>query len=233
MENERPPINSASDYPNASFVNSKPIQPQQKAVARQRQAPVVEKGQVRTKKKSAFMRAKRKFVTGDGNDLMDYAINDVIVPTFKSVFVDIVANAADILMYGEPRHGRPSPGATRITRGGGDYGYHTPYRSISSPRYSSSGVSNRGVISGSTLRDRLALDDFLFATRGAASDVLDRMSTSIDDYGMVSVLNLYDFCDLTCPATYDDYIWTDLSMAAIKPDPDGWILSLPTPHRKG
>lgn len=231
MENERPPITSASaDYPNASFANS-----QKPALApkptRQRQEPVVERGQVIRKKQNAFRRAQRRLVAGDGKSLWDYIIDDVVVPTLKSTFVDVISNGADILMYGEPRHGRPTSGATRITRGGRDDNW-TPYRNIAS----SARPTNSAIRSGSSaagLRDKLALDDFVFTTRSAASDVLDRMSTLIDDYGMVSVLNLYDFCDMTCPFTYDDYVWTDLSMVAIKPVREGWLLSLPTPHLKG
>lgn len=232
MENSnRPPITSASsDYPNASFTNTPAVRPTtQPKPARQRQEAVVSKDQVMRKKQNAFRRAQHRLVTGDGKSLMDYVIDDVLVPTLKSTFVDVISNGADILMYGEPRHGRPGNNGTRITRGGINDNY-TPYRNISSPRPS---TSVRSGNSATGLRDKLALDDFVFTTRTAAADVLDRMSTLIDDYGMVSVLNLYDFCDMTCPFTYDDYVWTDLSTVAIKPIREGWLLSLPTPHLKG
>lgn len=226
--NERPPINSVSDYPNASFANTNKPVPQQKIV-RQKQPAVVSKDQVIRKKQNAFKRMQHRLVTGDGKSLMDYVVDDVVVPTLKSVFVDVISNGADILMYGEPRHGRPTSGATKITRGG-RYDEYTPYRNISSGR---SPAAVRGGVSSTGLRDKLALDDFVFTSYSAADDVLNQMSTFIDDYGMVSVLNLYDFCELTCPFTYNDYVWTDLSMVAIKPVREGWLLSLPTPHLKG
>lgn len=230
MENERPPISSVSDYPNASFTNSPERRPQLAKQARQRQEAVVSKDQVMRKKQNAFRRVQHRIVEGNSKSLLDYIVDDVVVPTLKSTFVDVISNGADILMYGEPRHGRPTSGATRITRGGRDDNW-TPYRNIATPSNSRNPIRSGNSAAG--LRDKLALDDFVFTTRTAANDVLDRMSTLIDDYGMVSVLNLYDFCDMTCPFTYDDYVWTDLSTVAIKPVRDGWLLSLPTPHLKG
>lgn len=231
MENDRPPIPSVgSDYPNASYANTQRLTPQPRP-ARARQEAVVEKGAVTLKKQSAFRRAKHKIVEENGQTLMSYIINDVVIPTLKSTFVDVVSNGADIMMYGEARHGRPSVnGGTRVI-GGARRDNYTPYNNISSGRATSPLRNPQNSAAG--LRDRLALSSFIFETRAAADDVLDRMSTLIDDYGMVSVLNLYDFCGLTCPFTYDDYVWTDLSMVAIKAVRDGWLLDLPTPHLKG
>ena len=68
------------------------------------------------------------------------------------------------------------------------------------------------------------------------------MSTAIDDYGMVSVLDFYGWCGRVCPATYDNYIWTDLSSVKIQQtryfnDNEGrymigYVIYLPTPHLK-
>lgn len=231
MENDRPPIPSVgSDYPNASYANTQRLTPQPRP-ARARQEAVVEKGAVTLKKQSAFRRAKHKIVEENGQTLMSYIINDVVIPTLKSTFVDVVSNGADIMMYGEARHGRPSvSGGTKVI-GGARRDNYTYYNNISSGRATAPLRNPQNSAAG--LRDRLALSSFIFETRAAADDVLDRMSTLIDDYGMVSVLNLYDFCGLTCPFTYDDYVWTDLSMVAIKAVRDGWLLDLPTPHLKG
>lgn len=234
MENERPPINSVgSEYPNASYANSQ--RPTPPATQRARQEAVVSQGSVKLRKQSAWKRARHKIVEENGQTLMSYILNDVVIPTLKSTFVDVVSNGADIMVYGEARHGRPTinrtSGATRIIGGSRNGGPYTTYTDISSSRNTI--PVRTGQTSAAGLRNRLALDDFIFETRAAANDVLDRMSTLIDDYGMVSVLNLYDFCGLTCPFTYDDYVWTDLSTVSVTAVRDGWLLNLPTPHLKG
>jgi hypothetical protein len=84
--------------------------------------------------------------------------------------------------------------------------------------------------SGAAVRNSLALDDFIFQTRGEAMDILDRLSTILSDYGIVTVADLYDMCGLKSQYTYNNYAWKDLSTAGISLTRDGYLLNLPTPQ---
>jgi hypothetical protein len=76
----------------------------------------------------------------------------------------------------------------------------------------------------------LALDDFIFQTRGEATDILNQLSTILTDYGVVTVADLYELCGLRTPYTYNNYAWRDLSTAGVSMTRDGYLLNLPTPQ---
>jgi hypothetical protein len=84
--------------------------------------------------------------------------------------------------------------------------------------------------SSAGIRSRLSLDDFIFQNRREALDILDRMSTLLTDYGIVTVADLYDMCGLKTPYTFNNYAWKDLSTAGVSLTRDGYLLNLPTPQ---
>lgn len=220
-ENRMVPINSVSDYPNASFANN-PKQAEQQRKQREKQEAVIKEGHVTVKKQNAFRRAKKKIVDEDGQNLKEYVVNDVLIPTVKNTIWDIITNGLDILLYGEARHGKQSGGA--ISKNGP----YVRYQSISNPR-----PNNTGRVispSGTSIRSALALDDFIFPTRAEANDILYRMCGIIDQYGNVTVADLYDLCNMRCPYTYNNYVWTDLSTAGVTLVRDGYLLNLPSPR---
>lgn len=220
MENRPVVINSESEYPNASLSRNSDIP--KKPAERPKQEPILEEGRVTVKKQSAWKRARHKILAEDGTRLKDYVVNDVLVPTIKNAISDTVTNGIDILLYGEAKHGR-----TGVIGGN----KNTKYVSYSSINNAVSRPVNRPV-QGSAMgvRNSLALDDFIFQTRAEANDVLDRLGTIISDYGLVTVADLYDICNMRCPYTYNNYVWRDLSTAGVTLVRDGYLLNLPTPQ---
>ena len=64
--------------------------------------------------------------------------------------------------------------------------------------------------------------------RGDADLVLDQLESAIANYGMASVLDLYDLAGLTCQNYMaDKYGWTDIQSARVARTRDGYILQLP------
>jgi hypothetical protein len=219
------PVSDLSKYPNASST-LKRMNDADKPKAKPKQEQIIKDGHVSLKKQSAWKRAKHRIFEQEGAELKEYVVNDVLIPSIKDTISNIVANGIDILLYGEARHTNKRQG---IFGGTTRYGNYVSYNSISSNKSSSGGVRDR-VASSASVRSRLALDDFIFQNRGEALDILDRMSTILTDYGIVTVADLYDMCGLKTPYTYNNYAWRDLSTAGVSLTRDGYLLSLPTPQ---
>lgn len=221
------PVSDLSKYPNASSSSTlKRMNDADKPKAKPKQEQIIKDGHVSLKKQSAWKRAKHRIFEQEGAELKEYVINDVLIPSIKDTISNIVANGIDILLYGEARHTNKRQS---IFGGTTRYGNYVSYNSISSNKSSSGGVRDR-VASSASVRSRLALDDFIFQNRGEALDILDRMSTILTDYGIVTVADLYDMCGLKTPYTYNNYAWRDLSTAGVSLTRDGYLLSLPTPQ---
>lgn len=209
-----------------SRYSGKAVQTGMDAPKKEKEKALVEKGSVRIKKKSGFAEFKHQLFAEEGADLKGYIVNDVLIPTIKSTISDVVINGIDILLYGEARHGKSS--FTSSNKGGN----YVPYNSIGSRH---GGPNSRGVVRAGTnssvaLRNSLQIDNFVFDTRAQAMDILDRLCTIVDDYGIVAVSDLYDLCGEVCPYTYNRYGWRDLRNAGVMVDRDGYLLSLPTPQ---
>ena len=70
-------------------------------------------------------------------------------------------------------------------------------------------------------------DDILFDTRGDAQSTLDKMIDVINEYGYVTISDMYDIAGLTAPYTDIRYGWTCLDNIDIVRVRDGYILKLP------
>lgn len=219
------PINSFDKYPNASYSAHK-LEKGEKPKAKPKQDPIIKPGHVSVKKQSAWRKAKHRIFEQEGAELKSYVINDVLIPSIKDTISNIVSNGIDIILYGEARHiGQKRSGIF----GGSRNGNYVSYSSINNPK--SSNTSIRSSVGGAaSIRNSLALDDFIFQSRVEALDILDRMSTILNDYGIVTVADLYDMCGLRTPYTYNNYAWRDLSTAGVTLNRDGYLLVLPTPH---
>ena len=70
-------------------------------------------------------------------------------------------------------------------------------------------------------------DDIILDTRKEAEEVLDRMDDLIDNYGVVSVADLYDLVGISGNYTDNKYGWTNLRNADVQRVRDGYLLKLP------
>ena len=174
----------------------------------------VVRGNVRTKKKNEISKVKDAFISEDAGNVKSYVLMDVIIPTIKNTIVDIVTDSIRMIFLGESGRKRKSVSGSKVS-----------YRSYyDDPR--DSDRYNRPV----TRAAGLNLDDIILETRADAELVLDQMQNIIDEYGHVTVSDLYDMVDLTAPYTGNRYGWTRLGSAEPVRTRDGdYVLRLPRP----
>ena len=163
------------------------------------------------KKKSFGEKMKEVFIGEDIQNVGDYILKEVVVPTIKNTIVDIIQNGISLLIFGES--------SSKNRRRDGQYVSYGSYSSNSS-------------------RDRRRDDrrdsysdkgDLIFNSRSDAQAVLDRMLDIVDTYGACTVGNFYELADV--PSNYQDrkWGWTDLRYADVRmARGGGYYIDLPS-----
>ncbi len=168
-------------------------------------------GSAKPKKKGEMQKFADVFISEDVVNVKSYILMDVLVPAIKKAISDIVTNGIDMILYGETGRTRKASSGTKVSYG--KYYDREPDRRRDRP------VSSRGGYD---------YDDIVFETRGDAEKVLDSMNDIISQYGVVSVLDLYDLADVsTDNYAANKYGWTDISGCKAIRVRDGYILKLP------
>lgn len=159
-------------------------------------------------KPSAFKRVMDSFIKTDAKTIRDFMIDDFIIPNIKKGILEVI----NMIFYNTP--------TTQKSQG------------WNSPKISYGGFVN-GTAQNShrtqTKRDvGFNFDKIVFASRGDAERVLNAMCGAIEQYGVVSVLDLYDLAHISVDIfTADKYGWKDLSTADVVRGSDGYYLKLP------
>lgn len=170
----------------------------------------VVKGSVRTKKKSDIQKIADIFIAEDVSSVKNYILMDVLVPAIKKAIDDIVSDGVHMLLYNGDRKNGTRSTASKIS-----------YRQYSDQ-------DNREYkLAGS--RSGFNYDDIIFDSRGDAEAVLSAMQDVIDQFGKVSVADLYDLAEVsnTNYAT-NKYGWADIRHAeTYRLRNGGYILKLP------
>lgn len=169
-------------------------------------------GRVKTKKKSEIHKLTDVFISEDVASVKEYILMDVLLPTVKKAISDMVTNGVDMLLYGEVRGSRKERGSK-----------------VSYSKYYDS--RDRDYDRRGTTRSRGRMgydyDDIVLESRGEAEEVLERMDDLLDNYGIVSVADLYDLVGITGNYTDNKYGWTSLRNASVQRLRDGYLLKLP------
>lgn len=168
-------------------------------------------GNVKTKKKSDARKLADIFISEDIANVKSYVFMDVLVPAIKKAIADIVTNGIDMILYGESGRTKRSGTASKIS-------YSNYYKRDEYPR-------EDRVRAG---RNGFDYDEIIFDNRGDAEAVLSSMEDVIDQYGVVSVGDLYDLAEVsTSNYAVNNYGWTDLRSANVMRVRDGYVLKLP------
>jgi hypothetical protein len=136
-------------------------------------------------------------------------MHDVVIPSVKKMADEMFHS---LLYPGEPRRGDNRQSNIQRTSYRRYYGTEDDSR------------SGRGS-------DAYYYDAVSYGSRGEAELVLDRMLEAIDEYGRVSVLDMYDMSDIDperIPHTANNYGWSDLRTARVVRSYNGdYIIKLP------
>lgn len=177
---------------------------------------VVKNGKTRLRKKSDSPKLKDVFISEDMDNVKSYVLFDVLIPGIKKIFFDTIKNALEMALFGEKgTSGKSSTSASRIN-------YRNYYPKDDATPYKPART-----------KSSLNYDEIVFETREDAEAVLNAMESSIQQYKVVSVGDLYDFADIPSPDfTALKYGWNDLREARVMQVRDGnsfgYILKLPT-----
>lgn len=176
----------------------------------QRRAEKVISGTATQRKKSGFDKLSSIFLASDISDVKNYIIQDVLLPTIKRAFYDIVCNGTGMLL-----------GERNPPKGGGQAS-KVSYRS-----YYDRADDRRSNNSDSRSRSNYRYGELTFSTRGDAEVVLERMYELLDHFDAVSVADLFDLAGETCNYTDNKYGWTNLDSARVQSVREGYIIQLP------
>lgn len=215
------------DFPSNNKSNSLVAKPNQTTPPAQRPKvePVV-KSKVHTRKRTAKTIMQAIFVPQDVESVRDYIIFDIVIPKAKTVVADLGNSILNAILFGDA-------GPSRVTPFGQGSGVQrVSYNSYSSTRQSQQGNTNYSTSSRryaqSTQQNRAIFEDVIFDSKPDADAVLNKLNEMIDMYGVVSVNDAYDACDLSAPYTYNNYGWTSLTSAYVDRDRHGqWVIHFP------
>lgn len=177
------------------------------------------------RKMSIGRRIKNALVVDDVQSIGAYLLEDVVIPTVKTLISDIAVGAIERALYGEAR-GRPTSSSRISSRG------YTPYNRI----YSSGsrvtppddGPGDRRELS----RDARRSHDFgeiVFESRAEAYEVLDRLNDQIKNFDVATVGDLLDLSGITATHVDENWGWRTLATAQVRRVRNGYILDLERP----
>ena len=188
--------------------NSKTAKSQEKEEPKKEKIEKIVKGTVKTKKKNGFF---GMFLAGSFNDLKEYVLEDVLIPTVKNAVEDVVTNGISMILNGETssRRKKSSP-SSRVS-------YRSYYDRDDRDRDRDRGRRTSGY----------AYDDIILETRAEALEIISRIEELIDVYGMASVADLYDLVGISGVHTDNKYGWTDIRSADTQRIREGYLLKMP------
>lgn len=184
---------------NASKAKTQTQEPAQ--VPDEKRVGKVVTGKVKTKK-NEVRKFTDIFIAEDANSVKSYILDDLLIPTVKNLFVDVIQNSVEMLILGGKRGGRDGRRASYVD--------NVSYRDYG--RYSR---DDRSYSSSRSSRNSFDYEQIVFETRRDAEKVLDSLDDIIRRFGLARVADLYDMCQMTAPYTAHDYGWTSLSRAKV------------------
>lgn len=154
------------------------------------------------------------FVAEDGASVGQYVIMEVLLPAAKNMISDAVSQGVERMLFGNERP---------RSANGGRPGY------VNYSARSATGVVSETRNRARTREARTSHDfsDIILETRAEAEDVLDQLRDLIGTYEVASVSDLYALVGLTGEFTDENWGWSDLRSASIRPIRGGYLLILP------
>lgn len=206
-----------------SFPSNQDLKPSDKSQEKTKLQAVTKSAVQR--KMSIGRRIKNALVVDDAQSIGAYLLEDVVIPTVKTLISDIAVGAIERALYGEAR-GRPMS-SSRIS-GRGYTPYNRIYSSGSRVTPPDDGPGDRRELS----RDARRSHDFgeiVFESRPEAYEVLDRLNDQIKNFDVATVGDLLDLSGITATHVDENWGWRTLATAQVRRVRNGYILDLERP----
>ena len=156
------------------------------------------------RKKTAWDRVKEAFIGDSPSSVKNYLLDEVIIPSVKTLIVTTANNGITALVYGVGN----TPKQQQAPRPSTNTNSEVPWRPIGQPYrvdYNRPMGSRRA---GGSANQTLNIEDITFPNREVALDVLDQMADYIATNGAISVLRYYDLCHVRGDFPMTNYGWT-------------------------
>ncbi len=177
------------------------------------------KGKIIRRKKPFLQGFAEAFLGDDVRSVMDYIIQDVLIPAAKSTLADMVAGGVDRALFG-------SRGSSRT------FNRRDPGKSIVSySKFYDKEPAHRSERRESTSHGR-KFDDLVFGRRVEAESILETLIDMLEEYEQVSLADLYDAIGVISEFADQKWGWTNLSEARVSRVRDGgYMLNMPDMER--
>jgi hypothetical protein len=154
-----------------------------------------------------------------------YVFFEVLIPAAKSTLSDMVNNATDMFLYGEPGVRRRNRDRERVT----PRVSYTDYYGRDKDRGRDRDWHERERHDRLYGRFQFDTDDILIPSRDEAEDVIQGMLEIFDQYNAITVSDFMELVGLPDEYTDLNYGWTNLRDVHTKRVRDGYIIELPGP----
>lgn len=170
---------------------------------------------------STSKKVKDAFIQKDGKTIRDYAFFDVFIPGVKRTIYDLVTRIFGMALFGDKGSSAPTNG----------YDYARPYQQVA---YRAGSDVMRPYNQAPVQKPQAALtgyeyESWVFSNRGDAEAVLNQLTDMIEEYGFVTIVDLYDSVGKTAPYTADNFGWKSMNGCEPKLCSGGWRLSMTRP----
>jgi hypothetical protein len=212
------------DFPSNSQRAKRAVREEPKPPAESKKIEKVVEGEVVRRKKPLGRRVRETFLGGDGPTVWEYALETVVIPAMRDMFVDATIGSVERMVYGEARSAHRRPGGRGIP-GGGPVNYNGMARQVAGGR-----VSVREDPRPALSRRARASHDFeeiILGSRTEAETVLEGMFSFLEQYDQVSVSELYELLGISSQFTDQRWGWTDLRGSRVERIRNGYLLNLP------
>jgi hypothetical protein len=188
--------------------------------------PIV-KGPVVKQKPNFFDKFKTSFL-GEGGNIGEFVVYDILVPAFRSTISDMGFGLIE-MFFGSGRNqgrGRDYGGyGSRIVRDRGRS--YIDYKSSSDRDRGRSSRDDSHRDLERTDRARHNFGNVVFTNRGEAEEVLSRLVDLIEEYDEATVAAFYELSGIESEYTDDRYGWTNLRDAYTDRVRNGYIIVFP------
>lgn len=184
--------------------------------ARKKMAPIV-KGPVIQQKPSIMSKLKDSFL-GEGGNVGDFIVFDILVPAFRNTVSDMGFGLIDMFFGGGRNRGRDYDNRVMRDRGRS----YISYNSVSDRDRRN---DRRDVDRGD--RARHEFGNIVYTSRAEAEDVLSHLVDLTIEYGEATVAAFYEFSNIESSHTDDRYGWTNLRDAYTDRVRNGFVIRFP------
>lgn len=176
----------------------------------------VTRGEAKIKPRSELSKLTSAFIRMDMHDVVDCLVSDIVVPAIVNLVEDVIINGSRLILRGETARGDSRSRADKVS-----YRRYYDDRDRGRDRDDRDRGRTRSVYD----YDRISLP-----SRSDAEAVLNRMQEAIEEYGQVTIADLYEFADVRGEHPTHKYGWTSIKSADVERRRDGYYLKLPTPR---